>query len=141
MGDIKDLFESQKVDRLASKYLAAALGKMEERPWPEFRNGKVITARQIAKLLKPFVTPKLIRDGGEVFRGYIKKDFADAFARYLPNLSVTVLQTNAGAGLREIPSVTKENTVTDKKRPDATVYAGCNTVTDGNRDGWEEVTP
>ena len=74
-----------------------------------------------------------------MFRGYIKKDFADAFSRYLPNLSVTVLQTNAEAGLRDSQSVTIDNAVTDGNRPEATVNADCNTVTDGNRDGWEEV--
>jgi len=135
LGDIKNLFENEKADRIASKDLTKALGEMEDRPWPEFRNGKEITTRQMAKLLKPFsVTPKLIRDGGEVFRGYIKKDFTDAFSRYLPNLSVTALQTNAEAGLRDIPSVTIENAVTDGNRPEATVYADCNTVTDENRE-------
>ena len=35
--DIKNLFEEAQTDRLSSQEIVEALGKMEERPWPEWR--------------------------------------------------------------------------------------------------------
>jgi hypothetical protein len=52
-------------DRLRSADLAEALSALEDRPWPEWHQGKPITPRQIAKLLEPFdLTPGTIRTTG-----------------------------------------------------------------------------
>ena len=56
----------------------------EEGPWAEWRRGNPITARGIAKLLKPYgISPTKDRNG----RFYRVNDFRDAFARYLESPS------------------------------------------------------
>jgi putative DNA primase/helicase len=86
LADIKTIFEERNVDRLRSTALAALLTEFEERPWPEWRQGKPITAPQVARLLRRFgIRPGPIRmKDGEVAKGYRRESFADAWARYLP---------------------------------------------------------
>jgi hypothetical protein len=67
------------------------LVSLEERPWPEFRNGKPISKARVARLLKPLrISSGTIRlDDGRTAKGYYQRSFEDAFARYLPAASVT----------------------------------------------------
>ena len=133
LADIKSIFGDK--DRISSEHLVGELVKMEERPWPEWRRGKSITARQVARLLKAFdIRPKVVRMGPEVGRGYEVADFADAFSRYLPPLtpdrSVTALQPSNHGGSSDNRSVTAENRVTDRISRKAAPGLGCNGVTD-----------
>jgi putative DNA primase/helicase len=85
LADLNDLFISKVADRLPSAEIVTALGKMEDRPWPEWKRGQPITARQVARLLQPFdVHPKKIRFGDSTAQGYDLDSFSDAFGRYLP---------------------------------------------------------
>jgi putative DNA primase/helicase len=60
---------------------------MEDRPWPEWRNGKPITAPQLARVLRPFgIVPLNFRRGNEVVKGYLADRFTEAWARYLPEV-------------------------------------------------------
>jgi len=71
------------------------LGKMDSRPWPEWRNGKPITPTGLARLLTPFgITPSTKRDGEDTFKGYLRSDFTEAFETYLPDQTVTPSQPN-----------------------------------------------
>ena len=65
LSDIRDIFAARPgIDRLRSAEMADALGAMENRPWPEWRNGKPITPAALARLLGPFgITPGTKRDG------------------------------------------------------------------------------
>src|SRR5262249_49368416 len=84
LWDIRQLFRERKTDKLPSTDIASTLGEMEVRPWSEWKSGKPITTRQIAKLLKPFgIEPKNIRTLSGVPKGYSLDQFVDAFARYL----------------------------------------------------------
>jgi hypothetical protein len=87
LADMRRLLAAADDGRLLSADIAKALGDMEDRPWPEFKSGKPITPRQIARLLEPFrIAPKTIRiAAGGRGKGYDREDFADAFARYLPD--------------------------------------------------------
>ncbi|MEI6159719.1 MAG: DUF3631 domain-containing protein [Roseococcus sp.] len=85
LADIRDLLNETGASQLPSSELAEKLGKMEERPWPEWRAGKPMTPSQLAGALRPFgVRPANIRRGQEVVKGYRREMFADAWARYLP---------------------------------------------------------
>ena len=85
-----DSLEGNDRDRLTSHRLVDKLVEMEDRPWPEFKHGKPISATQIARLLKPFaIRPTVRRIGGGVHRGYSLESFFDAFSRYLPPTSAT----------------------------------------------------
>ena len=84
LRDIRDLFLGTSALRMPSAEIAASLGKMEERPWAEWRQGKPITAPQLANALRPFgIRPGTIRQGTETVKGYYRDAFGEAWARYL----------------------------------------------------------
>ena len=86
LADIRTIFDqSSGTLRIASVRMAELLGAMEERPWAEWRQGKPMTAPQLARALRPFgVRPMTMRiEGSKPEKGYQKDHFADAWARYL----------------------------------------------------------
>ena len=90
LSDLKDIFDGRGETRMSSTELVTHLTALEARPWPEWYQGKPVTARQIARLLDPFgVAPATIRTPEGTFKGYRREDFDDAFARYLAMPSVT----------------------------------------------------
>ena len=108
LGDLRDLFAVQEVKELTSATIVEALGKTEERPWPEWKKGKPIPPRQLARLLAPFgVQPKQIRIDGEKTRGYELEALRDTFARYLPSDPVQAVQPNVSNDLGGNSSGTK----------------------------------
>ncbi|HPW54271.1 MAG TPA: DUF3631 domain-containing protein [Thermoanaerobaculaceae bacterium] len=90
LGDLRTLFDSRGFDRLTSEAVVSALREIEERPWPEFRDGHAITARQVARLLRPFsIAPRQTKTpDGRNHRAYHRADCLDAFSRYLGPLPV-----------------------------------------------------
>ena len=87
LADTLAIFQARDCDRISSADLAAALSNFEDRPWPEFKNSKPITPRQIATLLRAHaISPGTVRFGGaSTAKGYSRDQFEDAFARYLPS--------------------------------------------------------
>ena len=84
LADLCQLFRERGVAYLTSVSIVATLGVMEDRPWPEWRQGKPITPTQLAKALVPFgVRPKNVRDGNSVVKGYTADSFTDVWDRYL----------------------------------------------------------
>lgn len=85
LGDIRAIFNETGATKLSSGAICNALGKLEHRPWAEFRGGTVISKPQLAHLLAPFgISPINMRNGQEVVKGYERDAFADAWLRYLP---------------------------------------------------------
>jgi hypothetical protein len=137
LSDIRALFEQTGREQLPSSEIVIALCGMEERPWPEWYQGKAVTVRGIARLLKPFgIHPATIRIGStskDTLKGYRLDQFKDAFSRYTPPISsVTPSQTNNGAAFREKSSVTDSKIVTDEKPLEPAPNKGCDGVTDEN---------
>ena len=103
LEDIAKIFAENRVEKISSDELCKALAEMEERPWPEWRKGKPISPRQVAKLLRPFnILPRQTRIGMENVRRYHLEDIRDTLSRYTPDfgiLSATALQPNNDAGL------------------------------------------
>jgi hypothetical protein len=90
LADIRALFVSEGLtgrdDHLTSKAIVEALGKLEDRPWVEWKRGKPLTQRQLSVLLKPFeIKPQQLWTEDKNERGYRLQQFEDAFARYLPD--------------------------------------------------------
>jgi hypothetical protein len=86
LTDVWQTFRDSKSVRMFSKTLVDALLQMTDHPWPEARgkNQKPITETWLARRLRVFgASPKLIREGDTVGRGYILADFQDAIDRYL----------------------------------------------------------
>src|SRR5262249_338416 len=131
--DIQQLFVNRKTDKLPSADIASTLGEMEHRPWSEWKSGKAITTRQIAKLLKPFkIEPKNIRTLSGVPKGYSLDQFVDAFARYLPSQSATTLQSNNDNHLGSNESATDPLYVADEKWPEPRTFNDVADVADTN---------
>jgi putative DNA primase/helicase len=94
LADIKALFEEKNTDRLASTVIVDHLAGLEHRPWPEWKGGRPMTARQLAKQLEPFqIVPTQFKLSGVKERGYHLHQFLDAFGRYLPPESGTAVPT------------------------------------------------
>jgi hypothetical protein len=88
LADIRTVFRERKETRIFSDDLVVALCHREERPWSDWKHGNPLSPVQLARLLKPFgVGPGQMRSGTRTGKGYELKEFADAFARYLPPLT------------------------------------------------------
>lgn len=87
LGDLKFLFDQayrDGGDNLSSQLIVDQLAKMEDRPWPEFSNGKPISPRGVAKLLKEFkIFPRQVKVGERKLNGYRPEQFIGTFKRYL----------------------------------------------------------
>lgn len=85
LADLRDILSERRADRLRTLDILDALEAKDERPWPDYRNGKPINARQVAHLLEPFgVRPDKWKANEITERGYLVESFADAWERYLP---------------------------------------------------------
>jgi putative DNA primase/helicase len=141
LADIKQLFAELSALRMTSADIVARLGKMEERPWPEWRQGKPMTAPQLAKALRPFqVAPTTIRTGTEIAKGYYRDAFADAWERYLaPETPPSPIEGGVKPLHRYNPgnsrasgesaTVTRPDHVTERTRPKPAEKLACNGVT------------
>jgi hypothetical protein len=91
--------------KLSSANLCQTLADDEASQWAAFgRSEKPIAPAALARLLKRFrIAPKVMRNGADVWRGYERDAFADAWSRYLapdtPPQSVTPLQALKDNGL------------------------------------------
>lgn len=136
LTDIQDTFDSKNTDRIFTADLIDALIQLDDRPWPGWFRGKPITTHQVAKLLKPFgIFPRQIRYAGENKKGYMKADFADAAARYLPKngeTNETTKQAFINNGLQRHGNETKSTNVSDKNESNILTHNDCFVVSDRN---------
>jgi len=137
--DMKAIFDADDRDQLPSAFICEQLAKMEERPWPEWRQGKPITPRQLARQLDAFsIRPGTIRTDASTAKGYKKEAFRDAWSRYLPFRSVTPSQPAENLALSPNPIRHNGENVTDEKTPKPAVSLGCDGVTDENPESGVE---
>lgn len=140
LADIRAIFATTETDRLASENLVAALVEMDERPWPEFRGGKPISAPQVARLLKPLgISSGSIRlADGRTPKGYHRRAFDDVFARYLSRQNATLPQPKDSAPFTEKQAATNSNGVAFQNRGKPSVSAACGGVADRKPPLWAE---
>jgi hypothetical protein len=131
LSDIRDFFAADPdIERVRSAELAASLGAIESRPWSEWRNGKPITPAALARLLAPYgIIPGTRRDGESTFKGYLRCDFAEAFATYLPDQVVTSSQCNGDGLCDALQTVTFGKPVTFQKASQINKDGRCDGVT------------
>jgi putative DNA primase/helicase len=92
LTDIRNAFDHVAADRLSSEDLINYLVGLEARPWVEWSHGKPMSKFQLSKRLKNHgIVSGTIRagKGNETPKGYYRKAFDDAFARYLPGAPVS----------------------------------------------------
>src|SRR5262249_36639535 len=86
LGDIRDIFDARREDRIASAMLVDHLIQLEHRPWGS------LNQHSLAHMLAPFrITPRVIRIGRKPHGGYERAWFADAFARHATVTPVTTV--------------------------------------------------
>lgn len=134
LADIWQTFRASGAVRLFSKKLVESLLEMSDHPWPEAHKGRPITETWLARRLRTFgVSPKLIRVGDTVGRGYEVADFQEVIDRYLPapgDSKCYSVTTPANKGENEHSEVLQPaGGVTLGNSQNANVYAGCNGVT------------
>ncbi len=152
LSDIRDTFETKRVDKISTVDLLAALCIDEEAPWATYNRGKPIAPRQLVKQLEAYeIKPKQIRlNSYDRMRGFELVQFSDAFMRYLPTteiicdsvtnqhkpsndgpLAVTELVTRHTSICDSLSHVTHRNlSVTTSVTREATADVACHTVTD-----------
>jgi hypothetical protein len=87
LADLRDVFVGTEV--MSTETLLGKLCGLDESPWADWY-GKPLTARDLAKLLKPYgVKPKGVRIGDTTPRGYRREDLYEPWKRYLPPESAT----------------------------------------------------
>lgn len=119
LEDLRSLFEREGTDKLFSREIVAKLIEMEERPWPEWKAGKPLTVRQLARLLQPFgIKPRQVRIDATTAKGYRLEHCQDAFERYLvgPNRNNRNIPLES-ATCSEEPSETPEERVSVPESP------------------------
>lgn len=133
LADIQGYFKEQEVDRVATADLLAHLTGLETRPWPEWKQGRPLTARQLAGLLNRFgVVPHTIRDGGVTMKGYLLSDLGESFSRYLPPSDPSHRHNPHGDRVSaELSSVTPELLLRMEEPPNSLRTNGVTDVTDG----------
>jgi putative DNA primase/helicase len=148
LRDIRAVFKQKgEPEKLSSTELCQALSDDEASPWAAFgRSGKPITPPGMARLLKRFkIAPKVLRNGAQVWCGYLRDAFADAWARYLPPdgppQGVTALQTLQNKDLGEECTRNTPGGVTPGDDPQVIEKQGllrCNGSTCRSLDGNDE---
>jgi len=111
---------------LSSKDLFTMLGSMENRPWAGWTTRQ---AKRLVPLLRPFkISSRSLRShgAGDVFKGYRICDFKDAWERYLPALSPTVLRNIAESTFRPcgVGPLGDNQHPADNLLPDVTAVTG-----------------
>jgi len=136
LRDIQSVLNKRGCSRIYSAELVDALIGLEESPWSEWKRGKPMTQTSLARLLKPFkITPKGIRAGDKVRRGYDVQQFGNAFSRYLPRPAhpaptATPLQPLVHKALGHSQSATAADRVALLITPKPICDGACSTVAD-----------
>lgn len=122
LEDIQSIFETRRVDYIRSEILVEGLIEMKERPWREWKKGRPLTPRSLARLLKPFCivskNKRLDLEPDRVAKHYLKVDFEDSFDRYLADpvfRSATEPQANDSNGLSPANFRYGSESVADRK--------------------------
>jgi putative DNA primase/helicase len=94
LADIRDIFDEAGFEGIQTKGLIRQLREREESPWSDYHHGKALTANALARILKPYkIQTQVWWEVGRTVRGYQRRDFEDAWSRYLPQ------RTSASSGL------------------------------------------
>lgn len=133
LADIQEVFETKKVDRIASTALMEALCSDDDKTWATYNRGRPMSPRQFAKRLGEYkIHNKSIRINYEVVKGFEVSQFKDAFSRYLapPSESVTPLHASVEANHSVTETPLQATTKGQKVTAETAETLACNRVTD-----------
>lgn len=85
LTDVAAVFAAEDVDAIFTATIVEKLNEIEDAPYSAWGRGAGIKPRDIARILGQYeITPKDIRMGATVRKGYRRSDLDDALARYAP---------------------------------------------------------
>jgi hypothetical protein len=105
LGDIRDVFEARRIDRISSAELVEALLAMDDAPWTEWsglrndRQPRRLSQTELARLLAPFrIRPRTIWPHGRTAEsksrsGYLRADFLKMWHAYCRDDQATQANT------------------------------------------------
>jgi putative DNA primase/helicase len=116
LADLRSIFEAEREEVLQSEVIVGHLERMEHRPWPEWKHGKPMTVRQLAKMLSPFgIAPDQHWTNGRNRRGYSLAQCLDAFGRYLPSGTARTLEPAPNEAFSQEPRLLGNENLADRK--------------------------
>jgi hypothetical protein len=75
-------------DKVRTEEILRGLNAMDESPWPSYRKGEPLNPRGLSQLLRKYgIESKTQRVGDNVFTGYARAQFEDAWKRYVEPLA------------------------------------------------------
>ncbi|MGC2344921.1 MAG: DUF3631 domain-containing protein [Mycobacterium sp.] len=84
LSDTRSLFDTHNWVTAGTDQLLTNLKGIEESPWSVINKGEALSPRGLAARLHKYgIKPKLHKVDGDVFRGYARAQFEDAWSRYL----------------------------------------------------------
>ena len=139
LRDIKKVFDEAGTDQLPTTRLVAALGALSESPWSSIRKGEPLDARGMAvRLSKYGIGSKAQRAGPEeVFKGYSRAQFTDAWNRYLVGLPDETDDDEPAPPVKGSASVTSVTETTGQVTVRQSVTGGATRSVTGLRDSIE----
>ena len=99
LADVRRAFADHQVDKLPTTDLLLYLNSLEDAPWGDLR-GKPLDPRGLSRRLTKYeITPRNIRIGDQVHKGYVHDDLTDAWSRYLsPSSQGSATSATAATG-------------------------------------------
>jgi Protein of unknown function (DUF3631) len=87
LEDIRSVFRAEgDPERIFSANLVAGVNGIEESGWSGWNDGAGMRARDLTRELARYpITSQKLRIGGDTRQGFYRRQFEDAWARYLPN--------------------------------------------------------
>lgn len=87
LRDIRTVFKTE--TELTTEHLLSELNRLEESPWSTIRKGEPLDGRGLSQRLGKYGISSKLHVGERGLRGYSKAQFADAWSRYVPDVSAT----------------------------------------------------
>lgn len=89
LADLREIWTQEDIgEKAKSALLCGALKQLDDRPWGGWGKGRAeqgLTQRDLSLLLRRYgIKSKTVRQGGMTAKGYHREQFADAWARYVP---------------------------------------------------------
>ncbi|MGI5164474.1 DUF3631 domain-containing protein [Spirillospora sp. CA-253888] len=107
LADLRAVFaDAGDPDAMRGATLLERLAAIEEAPWADWY-GKPFTARDLAKLLKPYGVASVdVKVDGRAVKGYRREHLTDAWRRYLPAVQPAVHPESQGLSATSATSAT-----------------------------------
>ncbi|CAN7311394.1 DUF3631 domain-containing protein [Bradyrhizobium sp. LjRoot220] len=119
LGDIRAAFDAADTDRLSTEELVEHLIGQEDRPWAEWSSGKPISKAALSRMLSQFkiYSGSIRLPDDRTPKGFYRRAFDDAFARYLPQDAATTPQGKSQGYSGDLQGATSVSSVAHPKAP------------------------